>query len=93
MKAQIQNRIISAILIAAVVPIRLVAQDETKAHTQTRNVVKILSLIGGTQGGANGVTNGGLLTGWSNLTGAPKRSVVKEVSAETIGKRGRNHEI
>src|SRR5215472_3464559 len=47
----------------------LAAQDEAEPRTQTHYVVKILNLLGGTQGGANGVTNGGLVTGWSNLTG------------------------
>ena len=70
MKAQTAKGIAISVLIAAALPILLVAQDQTTpALPQTRYVVRALSMLGGTQGGANGVPNNGPVTGWSNLSG------------------------
>ena len=70
MKAQAAKGIVISVLIAAAFPILLLAQDQTiPVMPRTRYVVRALSTLGGTQGGANGVPNDGSVTGWSNLSG------------------------
>jgi len=70
MKTHAKRGILAWIFIAAVLPIQLAAQDQTQPHKKRPHyVVKALSTLGGTQGGANTVTDSGSVMGWSNLLG------------------------
>jgi len=53
---------------ALVAPIRLAAQDQQARHRkQTHYAVKELGTLGGTQSGANTITNNGWAEGWAEL--------------------------
>ena len=70
MKTHAKWGIVASILMTAAPPIQLAAQGQTQlGKKQIRYVVKALSTLGGTQGGANGVPNNGSVAGWSNLSG------------------------
>ena len=70
MKTKTMRGIFSSILIAAVLSIQLPAQNRVEPiGTQTRYVVRALRTLGGTQGGANSITDSGSVMGWSNLPG------------------------
>jgi probable HAF family extracellular repeat protein len=60
----------SAAVTALVIPHRLVAQCQAKHDPkQTHYLVKALTTLGGTQGGANTVNDNGFVMGWATLPG------------------------
>jgi probable HAF family extracellular repeat protein len=71
MKSKSFLRIFAMILVVAhAIPIRADAQNQQAPNTkQIRYAVINLGTLGGTQGGANTVTNNGWVMGWANLSG------------------------
>lgn len=82
MRTQTANIIATLFLL---LPILLAAQDQTKLSTQrTHYIVKALSTLGGTQGGANGINKKGWLSGWATFPGDQSEHGVLWRGEETI---------
>jgi len=71
MKLHDKNLIVG-LMLAGLFPFQLVAQNQDDAQPRkppTRYVITPLSTLGGTQGGANTITDNGWVAGWATLLG------------------------